>query len=231
MNQTLFIKDQNGNLLEGPLSATTTLLIVLKEPNTGKQSHTDDLNCFWLKDIVIKKDKGIKKTGGTRFYKVLGAFAKAILNEQDHQDALKQCAYINLYPFKGGSVAEGDEQAQKSYCDIMKDWRENILSEPAGPICFKSSNVEILRNRLAIIKSALENNIHVAVHTEIFACLINDAAFKEHLSDGGYYTRGPYLYPCYTYKNKAKLYAIPHPMRRDLRYDLLEKSLGTTICP
>ncbi len=209
MNPELFIKEKDGTLLEGPLSdQPTKLLIVMKEPNG------DSLNCFWLKKVVHRTEKGKM---ATKYYNTLGAFAKTFLNESTHNPALKKCAYINLYPFDGKSTVKGG-----GYINLIKLWKnQNINSDNYDIDVLKST----LNNRLQIIGNALNSGISVAAHYEIANMLLTDNTFKDKFKKTQEYPDNKYHISSYKYGAKAKLYAIPHPSRQ-MSYCNLAKILA-----
>ncbi len=212
MDYNLFAKSKDGKFLfEGPLSddnINIKILFVMEEP------HGEELNCFWMKEKVLTQKEG------TRYYNVLGAFAKKILNEKNNASALKQCAYINFYPFKGDSSAKLDKETRKSYKDLIKDWKKTQKNkgifdlESAHSITFESSNQELLCNRLKIIKDALDHGIDVAAFHEIAEKLTSDKTFEGMFKKSDDYVDNKYHIACYQYKNTAKLHAIPHPATR-----------------
>lgn len=203
LSEDLFIEGKEGRLTKREPS----LLIVMKEP------HGDKLDCFWMQKVLNKEEKG------ARYYNVLGAFARHILNEKSHQEALAQCAYINLFPFWGEKCV----QSGKGYSAVMK-WEKGA---DVGSINEKSTPEAILANRLAIIKSALESGISVAAHKEIVARLAADDRFG--LTQLADYTKEAYPLACYDYAcGRAKVYALPHPAGR-IAYKKLKAALGKEI--
>lgn len=223
MDDRLFIRGKNGELYEGPLGDKANnikLLFVMKEPNGER------LECFWMKDKVITKEEG------TRYYNVLGAFAKSFL-KTSHHDALMQIAYINLYPFKGCGTSKRDNE-EKSYLDLMDTWEQykdsNTLLDldSADIIEFSSSHEEILCNRIKIIKNALDNGISVVAFYDIANNLYFDKNFKGLFQREQSKREYPY-FPIisYIYYNGAKLYGIPHLNRR-YSYQKLKDNLEIT---
>ena len=223
MDNKLFIKGENGEFYEGPLSdKPTKLLFVMKEPNGEK------LECFWMKDKVITREEG------ARYYNVLGAFAKSISNVNSHKEAWEQSAYINLYPFDGKSKAVSNHEICKSYIDLINainEWESTTELDTAEPIDETSTKSQILCNRLKIIEIALENDISVAVHFEIADMIINHSVLSKYLKNENVINVKHHI-ASFQYKDKkAKLYAISHPANRQLKYSELEKILNTTIYP
>ena len=203
MNENLFITNEQGKLLEGPLSdKPTKILFVMKEPNGEK------LNCFWMRDNVLaRKD-------GSKYYNVLGAFAKSIIGES-HHSSLEQCAYINLYPYNGKSNVAGG-----GYKKLIALWRKKSVKENEDT---KDLNNKI-NNRFQIIKDALENGISVVAHFEIADVLAKYSDLKNDLEKTTDYEKNKYHITSYQYKDKAKLYAMPHPAY-SIKYDTLSKIL------
>lgn len=204
MNENLFIKNKQGKLLEGPLSdKPTKILFVMKEPNGEK------LNCFWMKDNVLSRKDGSK------YYNVLGAFAKSIIGESHHL-SLEQCAYINLYPDSGTSNVAGGE-----YKKLIALCKGKPIKETQNT---KASLNQILDDRFRIIKYALENGISVVAHFEIANVLAKYSPLTDYLEETTDYEKNKYHITSYQYKNKAKLYAMPHPAY-SIKYDTLSKIL------
>ena len=217
LNEELFIKE-NGAFYEGCLSEINPpkLLIVMKEPNG------DHLNCFWIKNVIKNVLSDPKERGEQRYFKILGAFAQRIVGESDHKTALEQCAFINLYPFKGKS-SQSKSDANESYLALMKKWDKEFSPKQGQPICKKdlSDLNKILCNRLQIIKDALEQKIPVAAHRQIANRLVNTEGYElQQIED---YVKG---YACYEYKNGTKVYALPHPANPRLSYSALSEALG-----
>lgn len=211
-NLDLFVKSiSKKSFYEGPLSDDTAnirVLFVMEEP------HGEELNCFWMKEKVLTRKEG------ANYYHVLGAFAKRILNEKNNTVALKQCAYINFYPFKGGASSKLDNVTGKSYKNLIKDWKkmqnENSILDltSAHSITFESANEDILCNRLKIIKNALENGIDVVAFHEIAEYIITDKNFANMLNKTIDYKDNNYRIVCFQYNNGAKLHSAPHPKTR-----------------
>ena len=228
MDNKLFIKGENGEFYEGPLSdKPTKLLFVMKEPNGDK------LNCFWMKDVVDNINNERREIG-LKYYNVLGAFAKSISNVNSHKEAWEQSAYINLYPFDGKSKAVSNPETCKSYIDLINainEWESTTELDTAEPIDKTSTKSQILCNRLKIIEVALENDISVAVHFEIADMIINHSVLSKYLKNENVINAKHHI-ASFQYKDKkAKLYVIPHPTNRRLKYSELEKILNTTIYP
>ena len=227
MDDKLFIRSEDGKTLyEGPLGENANnikLLFVMKEPNG------EELNCFWIKRVFNKDEK---TRFATRYYNVLGAFAKSFI-KMSHHDALMHIAYINLYPFKGHSTSIRDPQ-KNSYLDLMDTWElhknSNILLnlDSANEIKFVSSHEEILCNRIKIIKNALDNEISVVAFYDIANNLYCDKNFKDLFKPEKVNKEYPYFpIASYKYYNGAKLYGIPHLNRR-YSYQKLKDNLEIT---
>ncbi|MBQ6823074.1 MAG: hypothetical protein IJN82_07200 [Clostridia bacterium] len=203
LSEDLFIEGKEGRLTKREPS----LLIVMKEP------HADKLDCFWMQKVLNKEEKG------ARYYNVLGAFARHILNKETHREALAQCAYINLFPFWGEKCV----QSGKGYSAVMDADKDGEV----GEICEESTHKAILANRFAIIKSALDSGISVAAHKEIVGLLAKEARFG--LTQLADYTKEAYPLACYDYAGgRAKVYALPHPAGR-ISYKKLKDALGKEI--
>ena len=108
-NENGFYK-HNGNVIEGFIDDSiksldeVRLVFILKEPNSGGKPADK----FWFKEIVEQNKSS------NSYYSKLGKIACLLLNKGDDiQNALKQCAYINLYPVKGGK--EASEQYQNVF--------------------------------------------------------------------------------------------------------------------
>ena len=187
--------------LEGPLSENPTkLLIVLKEP------HGENWNCFWMKDEVLEMKKYTK-----RYFNVLGAFACKILGESDKREALKKCAFINLYPYNGEATANNG-----GFEMLMKEWKDASTPQKS----------ELLKNRINILKSALESNISIMTLPVIAKQI--QKQFDLIKDDKGY-TNNPTYYS-YSCKNSdSKVYCICHRAYRRISYQKLGEDLGINI--
>lgn len=112
----------NGNVIEGYIGDDiksldkVRLVFILREPNSGN----NEADTFWFKNTVesAEKEERLDRYQNV-YYNKLGKIACLLLNKGDDiQNALKQCAYINLYPVKGGK--EASEQYQKVFNAFKK---------------------------------------------------------------------------------------------------------------
>ncbi len=130
------------------------ILFVLREP------HTESADIFWLKDKVVNpENKSLRQ--GKRYLKSLGTLAYRILGGQDDSpddrqlsEALRKCAFINIYPFSGGNTASSD------YNNTLMRLAELNKNEPQNGSAALSLNdktdktdyCKIAKNRLQIMK-------------------------------------------------------------------------------
>lgn len=178
---------------EGPLSKKQPeLLIVLKEP------HGDEWNSFWMRDEVMQTRTGV-------YFHKLGAYARKILSTETKIDALERSAFINLYPYNGKSRTDGG-----GYEKLINHWYDHT---------FEPDMHAILKNRLSIIRNALDSGIPImTVGTTIDILvkefdLIQGADYGENLE-------------CYKYKNDTKVYKIYHPAYSTFGYEKMGNALN-----
>jgi hypothetical protein len=79
------------------------ILFILREP------HGQKLEKFWFKADVVYGDMGKK------YLNILGTLAQKLFNDEttDKKTLLKNCAYINLFPFCGGATASKKYKATR----------------------------------------------------------------------------------------------------------------------
>lgn len=132
-----FCITDNGKVIEGFLGdeEKAEILFVLREPN---DDHPEK---FWFKEILspsyeyANNDKGKEKRAATKYKHILGSLARATgrISTENNIEALKKCAYINLYPFSGkGSKSE-------EFKNTLKEFKENNTCST------------LIENRLSII--------------------------------------------------------------------------------
>ena len=225
MNDKLFIRDETGELCEGPLGGSADkikLLFVMKEPN-GKK-----LNCFWMKN-VFTGNKQAKSREATRYFNVLNIFSsyllihilrvillgqRATIREED--EILKQIAFINLFPFFG----EKSTEPGHGYSALMQKsvWVKAKNEKVKEKITVKNDYDKILRNRIEIIMNALESGAYVVAHYEIVKKLEEYLNSTEQTNSIG---ENKFNIKSYLYKGAEKIYAVQHPQSRKVSYDTI----------
>ena len=211
MDDRLFIRGKNGELYEGPLGDKANnikLLFVMKEPDG------EELNCFWLKQVFKDEEKGIRYFNSLNIYigKLFGKKAKI------KDELLNKIAFINLFPFFGKShVVEG-----KGYSALMQDsvWKDAKTAELKEQISVNDENKIILRNRIEIIKNALDNGVCIVAHFEIIDFMkkhFREIELVDTIEDNDFHINS------YLYKGDEKIYAIQHPTTRKVSYKKIEE--------
>ena len=221
MNDKLFIRDETGELCEGPLGGSADkikLLFVMKEPN-GKK-----LDCFWMKDVFTGKESA-KSREATRYFNVLNIYIEKLLGQRatrrEEDEILKQIAFINLFPFFG----EKSTEPGHGYSALMQKsvWKNAKNEKVKEKITVKNDYDKILRNRIEIIMNALESGAYVVAHYEIVKKL------KEYLNSTeqtiikptGSIGENKFNIKSYSYKGAEKIYAVQHPQSRKVSYDTI----------
>jgi len=87
------------------------VLFIMCEPSSGGEEVKEGK--FWFFDVINQNQRIKWKKREARYFDVLGRIACLLLSEDDKFEALKQCAYVNLYPKKG----EGHKSACY-YCQL-----------------------------------------------------------------------------------------------------------------
>lgn len=148
----------DGKPIEGFLGdeEKADILFVLREPNTnGKLTKS-----FWFKnaafDIGYDECDAKDKRARTKYKKVLGKFATGFEKE------IKNCAYINLYPFSG----EGSKS--KLYKNALKELQDKSINKEYQCQVVKDYK-ELIDNRLEVIKKCGCKN--VVTTSDIFYAL------------------------------------------------------------
>ena len=137
----------NGNVIEGFIDDSiksldeVSLVFILKEPNSGGKLADK----FWFKEIVEQNKSS------NSYYSKLGKIACLLLGYGDKQkaSALKQCAYINLYPVKGG------KEASEQYKKVIEAFKNKDVSND-----FANSRWDIINK--------LSNGCKIATVSDIF---------------------------------------------------------------
>lgn len=152
--EDLFYKPDEGKAIEGYLGEEAKeeckILFVLREP------HEDNPDGFWFNEKVVNP-KPQEERQGQRYFKSFGTLAYKLLGGKDDspcdcklEEALRHCAYINIYPFSGESNA-----SNQYYCALAALKRaESVSNEPIVLEELDKKNYErIAMNRLQIIQN------------------------------------------------------------------------------
>lgn len=156
VNDLFYKPEGKDKHIEGYLgdSNECEILFVLREP------HEDNQQEFWFKNAIDKEPKE-RDQYEKKYILSLGTLAYKLLGGNDDspcvcklEEALRKCAYINIYPFSGESSSsihyDNTLVALKDVCteEIMK-----------GPVVLKESDRKnhcyrrIAANRLQIIQN------------------------------------------------------------------------------
>ena len=212
MDDRLFIRGENGELYEGPLGENAyniKLLFVMKEPNG------EELNCFWLKQVFKGKETG------TRYFNNLNIYIEKLFGRKAEikDELLNKMAFINLFPFFGKShVVEG-----KGYSALIQDsvWEDAKTAELKKQITVNDNNKTILRNRIEIIKNALDNGAYVVAHYEIVDMLAkidkNIVRVNPKVEERDHHIAA------YIYKGKNQIFSVQHPQSTQITDDEIKK--------
>ncbi len=139
----LFCKNKNEKPIEGYLGdeakTDCKILFVLREPDDPEPQ-----NGFWFKNVI---EGGI---GGTKYKNVLGMIANKLLNNSkerldDYKQILKECAYINVYPFCGKST-------KTDMCKEVINTLKSAEANKGDSIDCRSNAEAIANNRFRIIQ-------------------------------------------------------------------------------
>lgn len=111
-----------GLLCDGKRFSDIKLLFVLREPNSGGRRA----DTFWIKDIIAKAERGEALSADeSRYYK----WIKNITDLFDIAD-LSDCAYINLFPFRGkGSAGDDYKRTLRAFKGKNTFKREKIQAD------------------------------------------------------------------------------------------------------
>ena len=216
-----FFISQNGEPIEGYLSDNhqPKILIILKEP------HTDDNLIFWFYRVVNNmedfKEKSARTGTGKRFFNIIGNIACALLKYEKNdaaakETALKQCAFINLYPYDGKAYA-GKSSGYQSTLRALKGKADGRTAELT----------ELVERRRELFRNLGESSIE---------CVLTVPEVYELLTHGKTDEYSFYLNLAYG-KGKLKsfrrstvdgiaVYEFWHPSCVKISYHHLNKALG-----
>ena len=203
-NENGFYK-HNGNFIEGFIGDDkksldeVRLVFILKEPNSGN----NEADTFWFKNTVEGAENGDKLDRYQNvYYNKLGKIACLLLGYGDKQkaSALKQCAYINLYPVKGG------KEASEQYKKVIEAFKNKDVSND-----FANSRWDIINN--------LPNDCKIITVEKIFnAIKINKTPNNEIIQKLTIKNnRVDKKFKAFSFNNgkgKIEVYSIYHPQAR-----------------
>ena len=214
-----FIRNDADELMEGLLYDVPTesvhVLFVLREPDCENEQS------FWLRNTLHGKT-GRGKNGN----KILNTFTKLAcfaLGKED-ADILKECAFINLYPYDGKPRVEKD-------CGFIQTLNE--IRNPAGKtVKYGKREIDITKlaaNRIKLFKHLSDTNIrHIITVADIFNCIASDdacdSAVRIHKKNGQQFRIGSLIYD-----NRISVYEYYHPSARCVNYKLLDDAIARRI--
>lgn len=205
----------NGNVIEGYIGDDiksldkVRLVFILREPNSGN----NEADTFWFKNTVESAEKGERLDRYQNvYYNKLGKIACLLLNKGDDiQNALKQCAYINLYPVKGG------KEASEQYKKVIKAFKNKDCNDDCD-----SDIKKIVDSRWDIINN-LPDGCKILTLGEVFGAISkNEQSLIENANGIGYLyiERNGILkkkFDSFSFNNgkgDIEVYSIYHPQAR-----------------
>lgn len=214
-----FIRSENGNVMEGLLydvpQDSVRLLFILREPNCENEQS------FWLKEVVHgRKEKG---KNGNKILNTLTKLACFALGKQE-PDILRECAFINLYPYDGKPRVDRKGGFSKTCCalkslckatDIMKSGYNRIKV--------------IAKKRMELLKHLSDTNIRNIVTTaDIFNYIANEdnnfSTMGIRKKNGKQFRIGSLIYD-----ERIKVYEYYHPSAGCVNYQLLNDAIDRSI--
>lgn len=228
-----FFKSDDGQALEGYLSddKCAELLIILKEP------HSDDNPYFWFYNVVNNLNDIRSKPGGRRFFNILGSLVCGILGETKNdeatkENALKRCAFINLYPYDGKAVAEHNKSGYSLTYSVMNNLTvtDNKIEEWEK---VKGINISsVADRRTELFKHLSESNIkYILTVPEIFA-MLSKAENKDkktfiaiNYKNSGKEKTRKFNQDQYRLSDKITVFEFWHPSYTRINYENLDKAL------
>lgn len=233
------LKSSDNAKIEGALSNeyTSKMLIVLKEP------HSDDDQIFWFYNVVNnlndKSGKNARRGTGKRFFNILGSMACSILkDETDKEIALKNCAYINLYPYDGKAVSEYNKSGYSlTYNAINAKRNEKNLTKNQNEKISEWNNQKgcdinrIAEKRIALFDHLKECGIkYILTVPEIFNLLCNGNTTERFLTVEYGKNKNIQDFDQCTLSNGVTVFEFWHPSCTRISYDHLNEALECRKC-
>lgn len=166
MNDFGFIEKYEGLIGDGEYMPE--VLFLMREPNCKNETH------FWFKNNVVQRRYGTsadtnEKPEGARYFNVLSALAKKILQTED-EFVLQRCAYMNLYPYSG------EPQQSQEYIDTLNLFRnvENrVGSMNFGDMSTKQDLQTVAEHRAYVIQNAIHKGVkNILTTPDIFDAIL-----------------------------------------------------------
>lgn len=225
-NEYKFLKDgfklavYGDDVIEGFLNVENKaeVLFLMREP------HNDEQKDFWLKRVVSDKLDNVPyeytKGNGTRFFNTFNCFLKA-LYKSESEELLRDCAYINLFPFSGKA------KASSLYLELIggfskadTDYEKHQNTDAA------SSLKELAALRYLLLHQLTENGVkYIFTTREIFDALMKLTDKKKteiYLKYEGRYTKE---FRSFDFINNSKVYEFYHPSATVISYKKLKSAL------
>ncbi len=217
-----FIRNDNGEVMEGFLYDTPQecvyLLFILREPDCENEQS------FWLKK-ALHNYIGRGKNGN----KIINTFTKLacfVLGKKD-PEILRECAFINLYPYDGKPRADRDGGFFKTLKEIQSPSdKQQKYNRKDG----KEINItEIADKRINLFRHLKDTNINTIVTVaDIFNCIsIEDesCATERIFKKNG----KPFRIGSLIYNDRIKVFEYYHPSARCVNYQLLDDAIERRI--
>ena len=179
----LFVRNENGDVIEGYLGddKQAEILFLLREPNSGGKGADN----FWFYDAIRNnidfdkihnpRERRTAKIAQTKYINVLRKLSQLVLKEgKEKEELLRQCAYINLYPFSG------EREQSKDYVDtldMLMHFKYNDQKIETMKIAKDSPKENIISNRLKILESIGCN--YIITTGDIFKALRSSGWLKD----------------------------------------------------
>lgn len=217
-----FIRNDNDEVMEGFLYDTPPdcvhLLFILREPDCENEQS------FWLKN-ALHNNVGRGKNGN----KIINTFTRLAcfaLGKKD-TEILKECAFINLYPYDGKPRVDRNGGFFKTLKEIQSpSEQQQIYYRDDG----KEINItEIASKRLNLFSHLKDTHISTIVTvTDIFNCIStkdNSCEIERIIKKNGKAFRVGSL----VYNDKIKVFEYYHPSARCVNYQLLDDAIERRI--
>lgn len=199
INKAWFWKESEGFLGNDEQSK---ILFVMREPNSKGKEVVDGE--FWFRDVVNPVN-GLS-TIDIRYFEILGKIACLLLGKSDKTDALKQCAYVNLYPKKGkGSRSNCYKCQLDRFLELEDEYHRWDIIESLPEKC------------IIVTMTDIANAIKKVKRNSIMECC-----------DEFYLSNSDKKFLSFSFTNslggEIKVYSIPHPKPQNMKRDGFSES-------
>lgn len=198
-----FLGDENN-------SNQIDILFILREPNTGNKEKLDR---FWFKDALEGNITGDTKAArtATLYKKVFGKIYTLLMNTKPD---LKKCAYINLFPFCGGSTNSLQFRATRKALKRLEgqfDF-ESIEKYKENNNYTEEEYKKIAQNRLNIIRNL--DCKYIVTTEDIFAAIAKTEKKTGDIQKGFFLDYREKIFNKFEIKKDIWVYSFYHPSAR-----------------